>query len=202
MWPTTDGALVRASLAKIDATAPPVLPVPERVLGAASAATSEAADTGSRQGRRWTDEEDAQLSTGFAEGTPAALLADELGRTRSAIGGRLKAQGLVARVVWRDGVTVPSADKALAYALTEVPPPLRTSVDGVAEALEADEWVTEAHAEALRVTASPTGDPLDAVVAVASADPLLMGEASSRLLVAELDVCPPGVDAVVAPRPR
>jgi ATP-dependent DNA helicase DinG len=202
MWPTTDGALVRASLAKIDATAPPVLPVPERVLGAASASTSEAADSGSRQGRRWTDEEDAQLSAGFAEGTPAALLADELGRTRSAIAGRLKAQGLVARVVWRDGVTVPSPDKALAYALTEVPPPLRTSVDGVAEALEADDWGVEPEGAALRVTADAAGEELDALVAVGSADPLLMGEASSRILVAELDVCPPGVDAVVAPRPR
>ncbi len=91
MWPTTDGALVRASLAKIDATAPPVLPVPERVLGAASAATSEASDTGSRQGRRWTDEEDAQLSAGFAEGTPRGAAGRRAGT--DAIGDRRSAEG-------------------------------------------------------------------------------------------------------------
>jgi ATP-dependent DNA helicase DinG len=201
MWPTTDGALVRASLAKIDATAPPVLPVPERAVGAAPAATPAPADAGgSRQGRRWTDDEDAQLAAGFAEGTPPGLLADELGRTRSAIGARLKAQGLVARVVWRDGVSVSTVDKALAYALTEVPPPLLGSADGVGEALEADDWTVEGDGDTLRVSGSPTGEPLDALVAVGSADPLTMGEASSRILVADRDACPPGVDAVVAPR--
>ena len=40
MWPTTDGALVRASLAKIDAAAPPVLPVADRVVVAGAAAAA------------------------------------------------------------------------------------------------------------------------------------------------------------------
>jgi hypothetical protein len=200
MWPTTDGALVRASLAKIDATAPPVLPVPDRGPAASTTTPAPGDAGGNRQGRRWTEEEDAQLAAGFAEGTPPGLLADELGRTRSAIGARLKAQGLAARVVWRDGAAAPGADKALAYALAEVPPPLLATLEGVAEALDADEWTVEAQAETLRVTAGPAGDALDAVVAVGPADPLLMGEASSRLLVADLEDCPPGVDAVVAPR--
>jgi hypothetical protein len=210
MWPTTDGALVRASLAKIDAAAPPVLPVADRVVvagagafgGAGGGADGGAADESDRRGKRWTDAEDAELATGFAAGALPAELADELGRTRSAIGTRLRAQGLTAKVVWREGADVSVTDKLLAYALAEVPPPLTAALSSVLEALTADGWSGAVESERIRVTRSPTGDSLDALVAVGSADPLLMGEASSRLLVGVTDVgaCPDGIDAVVAPR--
>lgn len=208
MWPTTDGDLVKASLAKIDAAAPPVLPVAERVVaggpGAAAAGDggSGGGDGSDRRGKRWTDAEDAELAEGFAAGTPLTLLAEELGRTRSAIGTRLRSQGLTARVLWRDGSAVPIPDKLLAFALAEVPPPLATDLAGLLQALEADEWSAVLDADRLRVVATPGGDALDAVVAVGSTDPLLLGEASSRFLVVpeEIGACPPDVDAVVAPR--
>jgi hypothetical protein len=211
MWPTTDGALVRASLAKIDAAAPPVLPVADRVVGAGAGASGGgerggadggAADESDRRGKRWTDAEDAHLADAFANGTPVPLLADELGRTASAVRSRLKAQGLTARVLWREGSAVPDADKTLAYALAEVPPPVAADLETLADALDADDWRVRVDGEVLHVTATPSGDALDALVAVGSADPLLMGEASSRFLVSVADVgaCPDGIDAVVAPR--
>jgi hypothetical protein len=203
MWPTTDGALVRASLAKIDAAAPPVLPVPERVVVAGPSSDAGVADESDRRGKRWTDEEDARLAEAFAAGTAVGLLADELGRTASAVRSRLKSQGLTARVQWRDVAQVPDVDKTLAYALAEVPPPLRASLAGLAEALESDEWIATIDGDALRVTATPGGESLDAAVAVGSADPLLMGAASSRFLVgtAETAGVPNGVDALIAAEP-
>jgi hypothetical protein len=203
MWPTTDGALVRASLAKIDAGAPPVLPVPERVVVSGVAAASGGSPHESdRRGKRWTDAEDAQLAEGFAGGALAAQLADELGRTRSAVGSRLRSQGLTATVLWRAGSAVPVTDKLLAYALAEVPPPCAASIEELAAALAADQWSVKIEGDQVRVTSTMTGDRLDAAVAVGLADPLLMGEASSRYLVVGEDVraCPPGVDAVVVPR--
>jgi hypothetical protein len=208
MWPTTDGALVRASLAKIDASAPPVRPVAERAVASGGAGSSGSAaatgvgDSSDRRGKRWTDDEDTQLAKAFASGTPVALLADELGRTASAVRSRLKAQGLTAQVLWRDGAAAPDADRALAYALAEVPPPLRETLESLAEALDADDWSVSVEGDALHVVTGPNGEALDALVAVGSADPLLMGEASSRLLViGEPAVsCPEGIDAVVIPR--
>ena len=204
MWPTTDGALVRASLAKIDAAAPPVLPVAERAVAVGASPVAGVADESDRRGKRWTDEEDAELAEGFAAGTPLALLADELGRTRSAVGSRLRTQGLTATVMWRDGAQVPDVDKTLAYALAEVPPPLAATLDGLAEALEADEWTATIDGEVIRVTGTPKGEPLDAAAAVGSSDPLLMGAASSRFLVTAMglaDGVPDGVDALVAADP-
>ncbi len=203
MWPTSDGALVRASLAKIDAGAPPVLPVPERVVVAgAAAASADAPDESDRRGKHWTDAEDTQLAEGFAGGALASQLADGLGRTRSAVGARLRSQGLTARVLWREGSAVPIPDKLLAYALAEVPPPCAATVAGLLEALVADEWSAVLDGDRVRVTATPGGDPLDAVVAAGSTGPLLMGQASSRFLVVAEDAgaCPPDADAVVAPR--
>lgn len=162
------------------------------------------ADESDRRGKRWTDEEDAELAEGFAAGTPLALLADELGRTRSAVGSRLRSQGLTATVMWRDGAQVPDVDKTLAYALAEVPPPLAATLDGLAEALEADEWTATIDGEVIRVTGTPKGEPLDAAAAVGSSDPLLMGAASSRFLVTATgpaDGVPDGVDALVAADP-
>jgi ATP-dependent DNA helicase DinG len=209
MWPTTDGALVRASLAKIDAAAEPVRPVAEAVAvatgtaGVAGGAGGAAGDPSDRRGKRWTDAEDAQLVESFSAGTPVPLLADELGRTASAVRSRLKAQGLTALVLWRDGAAVPDADRALAYAMSEVPPPLRESLELLADALDADDWSVSVEGDVVHVVAGGEGESLDARVAVGSADPLLMGEASSRLLVLDAAVkkaCPDGVDAVVAPR--
>ena len=73
MWPTTDGALVRASLRKIDQTAPDPLPV------AASPLAAAAGGPGTRHGKRWTKEEEASLRERFVAGTPLIVLAEELG---------------------------------------------------------------------------------------------------------------------------
>ena len=62
MWPTTDKALVLASLQKIDADAPPVLPVSDAVVGETIAGSStEDASSGDRNRRHWTESEEQRL---------------------------------------------------------------------------------------------------------------------------------------------
>ncbi len=197
-WTTTDPELARRSLATIDEQAPDPLPVPDRVWASDDDPGKEAPpepDKGGRQRRRWTDAEQAQLLSGFALGTPVGLLADELGRTPSAIVTRLRQAGVTSRLIWGGGEEVSHADRELGYALTAVPVPLLTDPDALVDALSADGWEAEVHDDVVTVTRG------DVAALVGWEDPthLLMGDATSRWLIARLESCPPGPNAVIVP---
>ena len=208
MWQTTDGELVRRSLAAIDAAAGPVEPVADAPAGGQTrdASSPAAGGTGDRRGRRWTDAEQAQLISGFDAGLPASLLADELGRTSSAVTARLRQHGRVGSVRWREGGSELSADdRALAHLLATVSVAHGSSsgerADRVAQVLDLEGWQTELDDPVLRISRGEVA----AIAGWGGAADLTMGEASARFLlrVAGSDdaedppPCPAGVDAVV-----
>ena len=205
MWPTTDQHLVKASLRKIDETAPEPLPVAASVMQAIadeSAAEPVKAATveGDRRRKRWTDEEDLALETGFTSGTPIALLAEELGRTPTAINSRLKSKKLLAEVVFASGVEVSDSDRKLGFALAAIPPKALANPDLLADAL-VDDWTVEREGErALRLRMGE----VDALVAIGASEALLLGDATSRWLVTDTGdvpaLIPTGVTAMVMPR--
>ena len=204
MWSTTDRELVRASLRAIDAAAPEPLPVGAAVVTAQTAAGGSQ----DRQRRRWTEAEEQQLAQFFAAGTPVALLADELGRTPGAVVSRLKDRQLLGRVLWGAAVKVSEQDKRLGYALTAVPAPAWDDIDLVVAALQLAEWqVEEIDGTSLRVSAAG----VDALVGLGAAEAILLGDATSRWLVAgalagpdisEVPEVPPGVTGVISRPPK
>jgi len=204
-WPTTDPEVVRASLAKIHAEAPDPWPVPERVWasdddpGASVTAPDQkadpAADDADRRGRRWTDDEHERLLAGFADGTPVGLLADQLGRSASAVASRLRHAGVTGRLVWGTGEEVSRADRELGYALTLVPSKVMTDPPALVEALVTDGWPAELRDDVVHVTR----EDVDALVAWNDPTALLMGDATSRWLIADLAECPPGPNGTIAP---
>ena len=190
MWPTTDGALVRASLAKIDAAAPPVLPVPERVGGGgASAVRRPAAGRAptSRPARQALDRRRGRPARRrVRRGDAGAAAGRRAGPDPFGDRGRLKAQGLTARVRLARGVSCAEHGQGLAYALSRgAAAAARVRLTASPRRSRPTTGASSSTATRVRVTATPVGDPLDALVAVDSADPLLMGEASSRILVAD-----------------
>ena len=198
-WSTTDAELVRRSLTTIDAHAPEPLPVPDRVwasdddAAAAQVAQAEAEAEQTRKGRRWTDEEHAQLLAGFAAGTPVGLLADELGRTPSALVTRLRQAGVTAKLVWGTGEEVSRADRELGYALTTVPPPALDQPQALVDALAVDGWPAQLHDDVVHVTR----DGVEALVGWDDPTTLLMGDATSRWLIADVDACPAGPNGTI-----
>ena len=146
MWPTTDSALVRASLRKIDQTAPEPLPVAASPLlfAVSSAASTAAAGAGSRHGKRWTKEEEESLRGRFVAGTPLVVLAEELGRTRGAVVSRMRSLELLGTVAITDTNALGEADESLGYLLAQLPPSAFSDLSLAADALAvegaADGW--------------------------------------------------------------
>jgi ATP-dependent DNA helicase DinG len=207
MWPTTDGALVRRSLAVLDAAAGPVEPVRDQPgAGEGGKAPPPASTGGDRRGHRWTDAEEGQLVSGFDAGVPVALLADELGRSGSAVTARLRQHGRGGSVRWRAGGAEPGgADRDLADALaavqvwSESSPPERLA--WLAEVLGLSGWTAEIDDGVLHVARGE----VDARVGWDNPADLALGEATSRLLLRSAGTggvegsteLPTGVDALV-----
>ena len=134
------------------------------------------------------------------EGSPIALIAEELGRTKGAILTRLRTQGSLGKVTWSSTAKVGDADKKFVYVLAAIPPALWTDIDRFTDCLTLDEWqVDKVDEQTLRVV----GEDVDALVGIDSASGLLMGDATSRWLLVVSDqqdgAVPAGVDGVVVP---
>ncbi len=208
MWQTTDGELVRRSLRAIDAAAGPVEPVPDVPAAGRSpgAARSDDVGSGDRRGRRWTDAEELQLISGFDAGVPISVLAEELGRTGSAVAGRLAQHGRCGSVRWRDdGAALSAPDRALARLLATISIGVRASrserTTRVAEVLQIEGWQAAQEDSVLHITRGEVA----AIAGWGGAADLMMGEATARFLLraaedgdgAAAPVCPAGVDALV-----
>jgi ATP-dependent DNA helicase DinG len=89
-WYTTDPALVRRSLAAIDASAPPVRPVQPRA-GAVPAVVASVPPSGPPA---WTEDDDGLLRAGVAAGRPVEQLAERHERTVDEVLARVAALGL------------------------------------------------------------------------------------------------------------
>ena len=201
MWSTTDGELVRASLRGIDAAAPDPLPVSAAILvGAATSGRQpdkSDADESDRHRKRWSDQDEQLLVDSFSSGTPLTLLADELGRTRGAIVSRLRSKAMFASVHLVDRETATDDDKALAYELAQAPPPALADLAALADAMSVDGWTVEPDGDdALRLARGA----VDALVAIGAAEPLLLGDATSRWLISGAADIPAGVTGLVVPR--
>jgi ATP-dependent DNA helicase DinG len=207
MWRTTDGELVRRSLEAIDAAAGPVAAVTEApARGRPAAGAVPPVVEGDRRGRRWTPADEAQLVAGFDAGMPVALLADELGRSRSAVAARLRRHDRGGTVRWRAGGTGPSADhRALAHVLAMIPVARDSSpaerAERVAEVLDLEGWQVEVVDQVLHLRR----DRISAVAAWGETAALPHGEAGARFLLRSGEpagaggpqTCPAGADAVV-----
>lgn len=101
-WPTTDRALVLGALARLDETAPDVLPVADPVR---RGLTGRVADPGSAgdvrtavvRGEGWSLQDDDELRDGIDLGLPLTELAASLDRDEAAVTARADALGLVVR---------------------------------------------------------------------------------------------------------
>jgi len=102
-WPTADRALVLGALRRLDASAPPPVPVADPLVGVAAPAAPvptppppdpEAGRTAVTQGHGWDDELDQELRDGVDSGVPMAEIADHLDLPVEAVEQRARALGL------------------------------------------------------------------------------------------------------------
>jgi len=142
-----------------------------------------AGGSGTRHGKRWTEEEEASLRERFVAGTPLTVLAEELGRTRGAVVSRMRSLELLGTVAIIDTNVLGEGDESLGYLLAQLPPPGFADLSLAADALgaegAADGWDVDLDGDVLRAVRGP----VTALVATGDAEPLVFGDASSRWLL-------------------
>ncbi|HCE61225.1 MAG TPA: ATP-dependent helicase [Janibacter terrae] len=101
-WPTTDRQLVLGALARLDETAPDVLPVADPVKRGLTGQVADPGPAGSVrtavvQGDGWSVQDDDELRDGIDLGLPLTELAASLDRDEAAVTARADTLGLVVR---------------------------------------------------------------------------------------------------------